>query len=284
MISFLQQLRWELYRMFARRRTYIGFGMFVLVELIFFFLWTRPKAQEGMQKFIERVAGGFDEYFSALTIAFLMVFFTMLLMGLIFVSLVSGDIVAKESEDGNLRLLLVRPVSRFRLLIVKFLACQIYTFVLFLFVGTTALLVGLLDRGWGGSLFVWTPYLPRVSLFDWNEGMARFALAIVGFSLVYLPVTGMAFMFSCFRMKPAAATILTIAFFIADKILSSIPLPAFDPYRKYFISPKMESWLYLLYQDIPWPAFAQSCVWLLGFGLSAFIVGWIAFERRDVKG
>ena len=269
--------------MFARRRTYIGFGIFLAVEILFYILWTREDAKEGMERFIERVAGGFDEYFSALTLGFLILAFTMLLLGVIFVSLVTGDIVAKETEDGNLRLLLARPVSRFRILLVKFIACQIYTFSLFVFVGTTAFLVGLIDRGWGGGMLVWTPDLPRVSLFEWNEGLFRYALAVCGFSLVYLPVTGMAFFFSCFKIKPAAATILTVAIFVGDRILSSIPLPAFDPYREYFMTSRMQAWLYLLYQDIPWPRFFEAWAWLAGFGITGFIAGWIVFERRDVK-
>lgn len=280
---FFQQLYWELFRLFARRRTYIGFGVFLSVEILFYFLWTREKSEANMATFISRIAGGFDEYFSALTLAFLIVVFTMLLLGTVFVALIAGDILAKETEDGNLRLILARPVSRLRLLLIKFLSCQIYTSVLFLFVGASALAVGLFERGWGGGMLVWTPDLPRVSLFEWNEGFVRYFIAIFGFSLIYLPVTGMAFMLGCFKIKPAAATILTVAFFVADRVLSSIPLPAFDPYREYFVTSRMSAWLYLLYQDIPWARFLEASAWLGGFGATGFLIGWIAFERRDVK-
>jgi ABC-2 type transport system permease protein len=78
---FFQQLYWELFRLFARRRTYIGFGVFLSVEILFYFLWTREKSEANMATFISRIAGGFDEYFSALTLAFLIVVFTMLLLG-----------------------------------------------------------------------------------------------------------------------------------------------------------------------------------------------------------
>ena len=280
---FFQQLYWELFRLFARRRTYIGFGVFLAVEILFYFLWTREKSEANMATFISSIAGGFDEYFSALTLAFLIVVFTMLLLGTVFVALIAGDILAKETEDGNLRLILARPVSRLRLLLIKFLSCQIYTSVLFLFVGASAFAVGLLERGWGGGMLVWTPDLPRVSLFEWNEGLIRYFIAIFGFSLIYLPVTGMAFMLGCFKIKPAAATILTVAFFVADRVLSSIPIPAFDPYREYFVTSRMAAWLYLLYQDIPWARFLEAATWLGGFGATGFLIGWIAFERRDVK-
>jgi ABC-2 type transport system permease protein len=61
---FLRQLGWELFRLFARRCTYIGFGVFLAVEMLFYWLWTRERSQEGMERFIELIAGGFDEYFS----------------------------------------------------------------------------------------------------------------------------------------------------------------------------------------------------------------------------
>ncbi len=283
MSLFFRQLGWELFRLFARRRTYIGFGIFLTVEILFYFMWTRERAEQNMEAFIERVAGGFDEYFSALTLAFLIVAFTMLLLGVVFVSLIAGDILAKETEDGNLRLILVRPISRFRLLVVKFLSCQIYTTGLFLFVGVTALIVGLIGQGWGGGMLVWTPELPKVSLFEWGEGMQRYFCAVIGFSLIYLPVTGIAFMLGCFRIKPAAATIVTVAIVVADRVLSAIPLPAFDPYREYFITSRMNAWMLLLYQDIPWARFWEQSAWLLGIGLTGFVIGWLAFERRDIK-
>jgi len=283
MTLFFRQLGWELFRMFARKRTYIGFGVFLAVELLIYVLLTLDGPEKGMERWIENVAGGFEHYFSALTLGFLIVSFTMLILGAVFVSLVTGDIVAKETEDGNLRLLLVRPVSRFRLLAIKFLACQIYALVLFWFVGVTAFGVGLLERGWGGGMFVWTPELPRVSIFEWREGMVRYFLAITAFVIAYLPITGIAFMLSCFKIKPAAATIVTVAYILADWILSKIPLPIFENYQHWFITPKMQTWSLLLYQDIPWPRVFEAWIWLFGFGLTGFIIGWVVFERRDVK-
>lgn len=283
MREFLRQLGCELLRLYARRRTHIGFAVFLMVEVLIYFLITREDARAGMKRFIERVAGGFEEYFSALTLAFIIVSATMFLLGLVFIALVAGDIVAKESEDGNLRLLLARPISRFRLLLTKFIACQVYAISLYVFVGGTTLIVGLLERGWGGGMMVMTPAMPRVSLFGWDEGMVRYALAILAFGIVYLPVTGVAFFFSCLKIKPATATIATVAFFIADSILHMIEIPAFDPYRGYFVASKMQAWIYLFYEEIPWTRFLEASVWLVGFSLTGFVLGWIVFERRDVK-
>ena len=284
MIEFLRLMKWELFRLFARRRTYIGFGVFLVVEIIFLFLWTTQSRESEMEKFINRVAGGFDVYFSGLTLAFLMVVYTMFILGLVFVALVAGDILAKDTEDGNLRLILARPVTRLRLLVVKFLSCQIYTTALFLFVGVSAFAMGVIDRGWGGGFMAWAPpYILEPALFDWNEGMFRYFGAIFTFSLIYLPVTGIAFMLGCFKIKPAAATIVTVAIFIGDSVLSVIPLPAFEPYREFFLTTRMKAWLLLLEEDISWFQFTEQSIWLIGIGFTGFVIGWAAFERRDIK-
>ena len=284
MSQFLSQLGWELFRMFARKRTYIGFGIFLVVEILFLYFWTRPKTEKWLSGFVGRLAGDFDEFFSAITLALFIVLFTMLVLGVIFVSLVGGDIVAKETEDGNLRLLLARPVSRFRLLFVKFFSVQIYTTILFWFVGLSALIAGIFERGWGGSFlainlveFNWNP----LGIYGWWEGIFRYFCAISAFSVMYLPVTGIAFMLSCFKIKPATATITTIAIVMTDRIFSKIP--AFQDYSDFFITSRMEGWILIFKQDIPWPQLIESSVWLVGIGLTAFVIGWVAFERRDVK-
>lgn len=132
-------------------------------------------------------------------------------------------------------------------------------------------------------MLVWSPAMPRVSLFDWNTGMARYFLAVGGFALFYLPVTSLAFFFGCCRMKPASATILTIGILFGDWVLSKIPLAAFDPWRDWFFASRMERWLLLVSEQIPWARFFENAAWLVGSGLALFVIGWIVFERRDIK-
>src|SRR4030095_3090139 len=46
------------------------------------------------------------------------------------VALVAGDAIAGEANMGTLRLLLTRPVSRTEFMLMKFLACVIFTLLL----------------------------------------------------------------------------------------------------------------------------------------------------------
>ena len=65
---------------------------------------------------------------------------------------VAGDLVAKEVEEGTIRLVLARPVSRMRVFGLKVLAGVIHTFVLMTFIGATGLLAGVLYRRGLGNL------------------------------------------------------------------------------------------------------------------------------------
>jgi ABC-2 type transport system permease protein len=282
-MNFLRQLYWELFRMFARKRTYIGFGIFVALEVLIVFMTSLDGPRKGMEKYIERAAGGIEEYFSALTLAVMVVPITVLLLSSLFLALVAGDIVAKETEDGNLRLLLARPVSRLRILLLKFLACQIYATTLFLFIGTTVLLMGLYMRGWGGKMVV-VPFFEQIdtlAIFDWDEGLGRYFLGLLFLSVSFLPVTGFAFFLSCWKIKPVAATIVTAAVLMADFILRRFPF--FEDYQHWFVTPRMDKWVFAWNQDIPWPKVVESWTSLVGISVTCFVLGWVAFQRRDVK-
>ena len=74
----------------------------------------------------------------------------------LYVALVGGDLVAKEAEDGTLRMILSRPISRFRLLFVKWLAGVIFAAVLVLVLGGTALGFARIWFPWKG-MFVFVP-------------------------------------------------------------------------------------------------------------------------------
>ncbi len=115
---FLQQLRGELRKLYARPRTWMGYGAFFLMEAVILFVYKLERSQRHMRGLIERNGLEFGTYYSSLTITFTIMLLSMFLLGSIYFALVAGDIVAKENEDGNLRLVFARPISRLRLLLV----------------------------------------------------------------------------------------------------------------------------------------------------------------------
>ncbi|MFZ4766129.1 MAG: ABC transporter permease, partial [Roseimicrobium sp.] len=125
MTLFLIQWRAELYKMLARKRTYLGFGAFLVLEVVIYAVLHLDGVENGFRRMIQRQGESFDSYFSALTLGFIVLVLS-LLLSMVFMTLIAGDVVAKESEDGNLRLVLTRPVSRLRLLLLKYLSCLVF--------------------------------------------------------------------------------------------------------------------------------------------------------------
>lgn len=281
-MMFLRQLRGELRKLFARPRTYMGYGAFVLMELLILIVYKTTNGSVYMRRLIERNGYDFDYFFSSLTLTFMVMIFSMVLLGSIFFALVAGDVVAKENEDGNLRLVLARPISRLRLLLLKYLSVGIYTFTFVFFVGVTGYLMAVMAVGWDGGLFVAEPKMKVFAVYDtWSAGIGRLALGAAGIGVSMITISSLAFMFSCFRIKPAAATILTLAILFVDMILQNFPF--FHPYEDWFITWRMSCWVYLMEFDISWPKIVEAYAFLGGLNVTFFVIGLIAFQTRDFK-
>ena len=207
---------------------------------------------------------------------------SMFLLGSIYFALVAGDIVAKENEDGNLRMVFSRPISRLRLLLVKYTAVSLYTFSFVFFVGITGYLMAVAAVGWQGGLFVMEPKMKVFAAYpEWWEGAWRLALSAAGIGLSMITLSSIAFMFSCLKIKPAAATIITLTILFVDMILQNFPF--FKPYESFFITWRMGNWIFLMEQNIPWPKLIESYALLGGLNITLFVIGWTSFQLRDFK-
>jgi ABC-2 type transport system permease protein len=277
---FLLQLRNELWKLFGKKRTYLGFLMFLLAQnvIILVFRFTQgPRVS--MLRTLEGNGYLGQEFISALTVATFMLFPLAYLLLPLYVSLVGGDLVAKEAEDGTLRMILARPISRTRLLLLKWLAGLVFSLILVLMLGGLGLLFARLWFPWGG-LFVFVPG-ELFSVFDALSGWQHYGAAILMLAIKAATILGLAFMFSCFNVKPAAATILALSFVFVNFILQSIPY--FKELQHWFLTYHLNLWQLMFAQPIPWWRIGESLSLLLGFNLTFLVIGATAFHVRDIK-
>ena len=274
------QLRGELWKLFARKRTHLGFAVFFTVEILILLLVHLPAGQRTMKKMIEGNGGIFGDYFSGLTLAMIMVTMTVFFLGALFLGLIGGDLVAKEVEDGTMRMTLCRPASRLRVLGVKYAACVIYTFVLVFFIGGSALAAASLVRGAGG-LFIWAPEEKLMVLYDFGPGLLRYCAALPCLALSLLTISTFSFQLSCWNMKPAAATIAAITLFFVDWILHFVPY--FETYRPWMMTTHMSTWLNVFRQPVPWQRMVEDYSYLIGLDATFLVLGAVVFASRDFK-
>jgi ABC-2 type transport system permease protein len=278
MKTFAIQFYYELLKLFARKRTYMGFIAFIAIELVILLGVNMHKRM--FLSSMEDYGLDFSHYFSGPTVAFQMINYTAFSLGSLYLALVCGDIVCKEVEDGTMRMILSRPVGRLRILALKFLAGAVYSWSLALFIVLTSLAFGVLDRGLG-PFFVVDPFQKLAGAFTVGVGLDRYVMATSALCFSMTTLSCLAFMFSCFNMKPASATIVTLSIYFADIILYKIPF--FEDIKGYFLSANMNKWSQFFQTDIPWNVVGRSAAYLVAFDIAFLAIGAIYFARRDFK-
>ncbi|MDB2673973.1 ABC transporter permease [Akkermansiaceae bacterium] len=280
-MMFLRQLRGELKKLFARKRTYIGYVVFLVFEALLLSLWVYV-GREQFEDLAKRNFIPVELLSSSLTATYWIMGFSMFLLGSIYFALVAGDIVAKETEDGNLRMVLSRPVSRLRILVLKYCAVIIYTVTFVIFVGVTGYGMALFAMGTEGGLFIWNPEMYILAVYpDRDEAFQRLFIGACFMGLSMCVVTSLGFFFSCLKIKPAAASVMALSVFFIDFVLQNIPFLA--NHKDVFITFRMANWIYVLQENIPWERIVESYAILMGLCVSLFIMGWMVFQSRDFK-
>lgn len=276
---FLTQLKNELWKLFGKKRTYIGFGAFLLAQTAMLLAFRFTRWQSDFERLLSGNGYPATEFISVLTVSLVMLIPQIMLLMPLYVSLVGGDLVAKEAEDGTLRMILARPISRLRLLLVKWCAGIIFAVVLVLALGLTAMSFASLLFPWKG-MFVFAPG-QAFSVFSAHEGLVRFVCSHLFLAMNASVMLSVAFMFSCFNMKPAAATILALSFLFVSMVLENIPF--FDRYDNWFVTHHFKCWLLIFRDPTPWAQICQSEIILLAVCATAFVIGAMAFQVRDIK-
>jgi len=281
MSQFLHQLRNELWKLFGKKRTYIGFGAFLVAQNAMLLAFHFSDWQQGTIRLLEGNGYLAQEYVSALTVAVVMLIPQIILLMPLYACLVGGDMVAKESEDGTLRMILSRPISRARLLVVKWLAGLVFCALLVGGLGLMALLFARLWFPWGG-LFVFSPGPVRVfAVFGAWQGLGFYAISHLLLAINACTMFALAFMFSCFNMKPAAATILALSFLLLSLVMEAMPF--FEEYRELCLTHHFRGWLLAFSEPVDWLRLIQSMGILMGVNVTAFLVGLAGFHCRDIK-
>ena len=128
-------------------------------------------------------------------------------------------------------------------------------------------------------MFVFAPGVFNVLSAD--TGLRFYLLSHLFMAVNASAVAGLAFMFGCFNMKPAAATILSLSFMFINIVVENLPF--FERFQEWLLTYHCRAWILVYAQPTPWARIAESLCVLLAFNLTAFLIGAAAFQARDIK-
>ena len=223
----IQLLKLELFKIFRRPRTFIAFVVITLIILLI-----QVAMKFGGKEYIGLMMSGMNETFEVPTVQILngylicFIILNLLLIHVpILVALVAGDAIAGEANMGTLRLVVSKPLSRTKLLIIKFIASSIYTLLLLLWVAVLSLFLSMLLFG-TNDLFVAREF--ESNIIAANDVLWRY-LAAFGFAAISLIcVAALAFMFSVFADNSIGPIVATVCVIIVFTILTQMQVPLYD--------------------------------------------------------
>ena len=262
--------RWELRKLRAQKRTYLGLGAAVLVPLIF----VLALVIEGGQP--EEVAFGRYVNEIGLAIPLVLLLFGSVWMFPLTTALVAGDIVAAEDRNDTLKGLLTRSVERHQVFLGKVLATFTYALLAMVLMGAVALGAGILASGFN----------PITSLsgteISANEGLG---LVIASLAVYLLPISAVAcigLLLSTVFRNSAAAIVGTLMFSLLVQLVGI--LPGLEAIRPYLLSTQFDAWQGFLRSPVDWDPVIRAA-WVCSlYAIPALFAAGLVFLRRDVAG
>jgi ABC-2 type transport system permease protein len=262
--------RWELLKLAAQKRTYIGIGTAMLVPLVFVIVLL---IQRGGPNDIPE--GRYIRE-TGLVTPLVVLFFMSIWAFPLLTALVAGDIVAAESHNGTLKTILTRSRDRGEIFAGKVLASLTYTLLLLIAMGV----VGVVAAGlaWG--------FNPLTSLSGTTVSFGRGLLLLAGSLGVFLwsmiAIAAFGLMLSTATRNSAASVVGTLMWALLMELLGV--LPGTEAIRPYLLGTQFDAWHGFLRTPTDW-APIERAAWVCAiYAVVPLVAGYLVFLRRDVAG
>ena len=274
-----QSIGIELYKVFNRTRSYIGF--IAVLVIVFLLLIVFHSEGETMFGFVaQNLENAFTiqgnplngNLYAYLVLKSLWVHFPIL------IALVTGDLVSGERQTGTLRLILSKPMTRSALITSKFATGMIYVIALVFFMGLISVALGFLVFG-NGDLFV---LISKLYIFSADDTLWRFVGAYLFGALSMSTVAALAIMLSTMMRSSVAAILSTIAVIIVLNFFATFSVPFFEMVSPFLFTTYMNSWQLFFTYDFTTSMVVQHAGILLLHILIFYLAALFYFNRKDI--
>ena len=277
----IQLLRIELYKIFRRPRTYISFGIITAIVLV-----VQLAMLSDGKSFLGFVMSGVNEQFDIqgnVLNGYLVTYIilqSLLIHIPLLVALVAGDALAGEANAGTLRLLLTKPISRAKLVMVKFTSSFIYTVLLIIWLAIVGLFGSLLLFGQGDMINLKSDAFVMILQHD---VMWRYMAAFLFATLAMTTIASLSLLLSAFADNSIGPIISTMGIVIVITILSNLELPLFDKLKPYLFTTHMIGWKGFFDDPIPYRAIGFSSLVLVMYTVVFLVTTILYFNKKDIK-
>jgi ABC-2 type transport system permease protein len=264
--------RWELRKLAAQKRTYLGFAIAIVVP-VFFVIAEHFNQHHGH--------GGDSIFFSEITQSGLVTPVLSLILASTFflplsTALVCGDIVANEDGNGTLKTILTRSVDRGQVFAAKVLAAFAYAAAAVFLAAFVATVAGVASWGFNDIVSLSGTVVPP------GEALLLILAANACYLIPIAAIVSIGVLLSTVTRNSAAAVVGTLA---VTLVLALIPIiPGLEGAKPYLLTTEYNSWQGLLRTPTDWAPILHS-LWVCAlYAVPSLFAAYLVFLRRDVAG
>lgn len=276
----LDLIRTEIFKIATKPRSYIGFAaIFAIVVIIQIALYADGQAY--LDFLIQSLNQSFEIEgmdFNGNLVGFI-ILQTLIIQMPLLVALVSGDAISGEIQGGTIRSLLTKPVSRSQIVWAKFIAAELYTLLLILWLGILAWIVSLLFFGPGDLVVLKSDSLVIVRNADtvWRF-LSAFGVAFLSLSVV----VALSFLLSAFAENSIAPIIITMSVILLFTIIGTFDIPVFNQIKPFLFTTHMIVWRNFFDRPLPVEQIIQS-TGIMALHIVVFLsTTMVYFNKKDI--
>ncbi len=269
----------ELQKIFRKWRTYIGFIAITvltpIVQIALYFegentleFYTRSIAQSFV--FVGNLLNGYLIANIMLQSLFVHIPFLIVLVG--------GDLLAGEATAGTYRILVTRPISRFKIVTSKFITGFLYTTFLIFWMIVLSLGVSILIFGTGELIVI----RDKIYIIATDDVLWRFALAYCFSILSMTTVLALSLLFSSLVENAIGPIVATMAVIIVFLILSAFNVEILKDIKPYLFTTHMAKWGAFFKDPINLTEIIKSVLVLFGHIIGFYALTLYVFIKKDI--
>lgn len=271
--------RIELYKLFKSSRTYLTFGIAVVLMLVID-LGLYSDGEEVFAYLLQAIS----EYFyleGNLVNGYLIAYLALNTLWVhlpILIVIVTAHIFAGEFEYGTIRLLLTQTPDRLECFVAKFIAMAIYILCFMLVVALAAILPSALIFGTGDVVV----FMDGIQFLQEDSFLTRFFQTLGFATLGMLAFSSLTMLFALWFRNTLTAILMSLGILILLTLLQKFVFGVFSSWQPFLFSYHMSNWQLFFVNEIPYDAIFFSVLYLIVMIVVCFIVGLLKFKRMNI--
>jgi ABC-2 type transport system permease protein len=269
----------ELFKLFRSKRTYIVFGIAIVLMLII-----NIGLYSDGEEFFDFLLRSINEYFiidGTVINGYLIAYLALNSLWVhipILVIIVTTYIFSSEFEYGTIRIVLTQPISRKHLLSAKIISMIFFIICFMLVISIFALVPAVLLFGKGDVIV----FIDGIQFIQESGFLNRF-FSTIGFSVISMTAFSSMAMYLSFWFKNSLTTILvSLGILIVFTLLQTFVFGLFSSWHPYLFTYHISKWQLFFIHDVPLKTIFNSVYFLIG--MSVFFMGltYFKFKRLNI--